>query len=70
MYDLEQIAIAHEILHFLFERYKTRLNFNGLNKRTAHLAEEIAALEFSRLACKVHSFAHLLEALALISAPT
>lgn len=63
--DLEKVAVSHELFHFLFERYESRLVFRAKRGRAAALAEEISACEFSRLLLGLDHLSEILCALTV-----
>jgi hypothetical protein len=61
---LEELALAHEIFHFLLERYKEQFGPQAQSGRAGALTEEIAAHEFARLSLRLDSVSPLLGASA------
>jgi hypothetical protein len=60
---LEQIALAHELFHFLLERYLSKFPSQSREGRVAALTEEIAAHEFARASLRLENFADILDLL-------
>jgi hypothetical protein len=62
MTTLENSALAHELFHFLLERYRERCPRQAHCGRALALTEEVAAHEFARLSLRLDSVSPLLSA--------